>query len=215
MSGSSTGWLRSCGRCGGAVGPRRGGVRGALPDRTRGVSRDRDGAARCRDGDGGALVLVETGEPGGTGLDRVGDRDRVVRPGSVAAAWVAGVAGRGAGVPGGGVGSGCGFGGCGAVAGPAGLAERVVCAGKMFGLSLPPLLALGLLMRRGAATDLEGTSWAVGVAAAAWGAFVFVFACPKDDPLYLAVWYLVGVRGSHGCGARAAASGERVVRVTR
>ena len=77
----------------------------------------------------------------------------------------------------------------------------VVCAAKMFGLSLPPLLALGLLMRRGAATDLAGTSLAVGVAAAAWGAFVFVFACPKDDPLYLAVWYLVGC-GAVTLGAR-------------
>ena len=31
-----------------------------------------------------------------------------------------------------------------------------------------------------------------GLSSAAWGAFVFVFACPSDDPLYIAVWYTVG-----------------------
>ena len=30
------------------------------------------------------------------------------------------------------------------------------------------------------------------LAAAAWGAFVFVVACPHDDPLYIAVWYVLG-----------------------
>ena len=47
-------------------------------------------------------------------------------------------------------------------------------------------------MRRGAPIDTNGTSLAVGIAAAAWGAFVFVFACPHDDPLYIALWYAVG-----------------------
>jgi hypothetical protein len=69
------------------------------------------------------------------------------------------------------------------------------CAGKMMALSIPPLIGLGLLMRRGAPTDTRGTSLLVGLAAAAWGAFVFVFACPFNDPLYIAVWYSVG------CGA--------------
>jgi hypothetical protein len=86
-------------------------------------------------------------------------------------------------------------GGVGAVLARLDWRNGLICAADMVGLSLPPLLALALLMRRGAATDLEGTSLAVGVAAAAWGAFVFVFECPNDDPLYLAVWYLVG------CGA--------------
>jgi hypothetical protein len=27
---------------------------------------------------------------------------------------------------------------------------------------------------------------------AAWGTFVFIFACPSDDPLYIAVWYTIG-----------------------
>jgi hypothetical protein len=66
------------------------------------------------------------------------------------------------------------------------------CVAKMVTLSVPAVAALGLLMRRGAPTDRGGTALAVGLAAAAWGAFVFVFACPYDDPLYIAVWYAVG-----------------------
>jgi hypothetical protein len=66
------------------------------------------------------------------------------------------------------------------------------CAGKMIALSLPPIIGLGILMRRGAPTDTPGTSVLVGLAAAAWGAFVFVFACPFNDPLYIALWYSVG-----------------------
>jgi hypothetical protein len=70
--------------------------------------------------------------------------------------------------------------------------DGVQCAGKMIALSLPPLMGFGILMRRGAPTDMRGTALLVGLAAAAWGAFVFVFACPFDDPLYIAVWYSVG-----------------------
>jgi hypothetical protein len=68
----------------------------------------------------------------------------------------------------------------------------VDCAGKIIFLSIPPVIGLGVLMRRGAPTDTKGTALLVGLAAAAWGAFVFVFACPFDDPLYIAVWYTVG-----------------------
>lgn len=82
--------------------------------------------------------------------------------------------------------------------GPAALATRldwhegVRCVGQMVLLSVPVAIALGLLMRRGAPTDLSGTSLASGAAAAGWGAFVFVFACQHDDPLYIAVWYTIG-----------------------
>jgi hypothetical protein len=69
------------------------------------------------------------------------------------------------------------------------------CLYKMVVLSVPAVIGLGLLMRRGAPTDHAGTALAAGLAAAAWGAFVFVFACPFDDPLYVTVWY------SLGCGA--------------
>jgi len=70
--------------------------------------------------------------------------------------------------------------------------EGVQCVYQMVLLSIPAAIALGLLMRRGAPTDLGGTSLASGAAAAGWGAFVFVFACQHDDPLYIAVWYTVG-----------------------
>lgn len=69
------------------------------------------------------------------------------------------------------------------------------CVYKMSLLALPAMLGLGVLIRRGAPTDRTGTALAGGLAAAAWGAFVFVFACPSDDPLYVMVWYMVG------CGA--------------
>ena len=66
------------------------------------------------------------------------------------------------------------------------------CVFAMVVLSVPVLAALGLLMRRGAATDRSGSALAVGATSAAWGAFVFVFNCPHDDPFYIAVWYAVG-----------------------
>jgi hypothetical protein len=68
----------------------------------------------------------------------------------------------------------------------------VQCLYKMVALSMPAVLALGWLMRRGATIDGSGTALAAGLAAAGWGAFVFVFACPVDDPLYVVVWYSLG-----------------------
>ncbi len=68
----------------------------------------------------------------------------------------------------------------------------VHCVATMVALSIPPAVALGVLIRRGAPTDRAGTALAAGLASAAWGAFVFVFACPSDDPLYVVVWYSVG-----------------------
>jgi hypothetical protein len=70
--------------------------------------------------------------------------------------------------------------------------QGLECVWEMVALSIPAIIALGMLIRRGASTDRAGTTLAAGLAAAAWGAFVFVFACPSDDPLYIAVWYTVG-----------------------
>ena len=70
--------------------------------------------------------------------------------------------------------------------------DGLTCVYQMVLLSVPPIVGLGLLMRRGAPTDVAGTALSAGVAGGAWGTFVFVFACPYDDPLYLAVWYTVG-----------------------
>jgi hypothetical protein len=82
--------------------------------------------------------------------------------------------------------------------GPADLVHRldwtqgVQCVWKMVALSIPPAIALSVLIRRGAPTDRAGTALAAGLSSAGWGAFLFVFACPSDDPLYIAVWYTVG-----------------------
>jgi len=70
--------------------------------------------------------------------------------------------------------------------------EGVQCVAQMVLLSIPAAIAFGLLMRRGAPTDLRGTALASGAAAGGWGAFVFVFACQHDDPLYIAVWFTIG-----------------------
>ncbi len=70
--------------------------------------------------------------------------------------------------------------------------EGLRCVIEMVLLSVPAVIGLGLMMRRGAPTDSRGTALAAGIGAASWGAFVFVFACPYDDPLYIAVWYAVG-----------------------
>lgn len=68
----------------------------------------------------------------------------------------------------------------------------IQCTWKMVALSVPSVVAMGILIRRGAPTDRFGTSLAAALGSAAWGAFVFVFACPSDDALYIAVWYMVG-----------------------
>src|SRR5262249_41943483 len=66
------------------------------------------------------------------------------------------------------------------------------CFYKTVVLSVPAVIGFGLLMRRGAPTDHGGIALASGLAAAGWGAFVFVFACRFDDPLSGAVWYSLG-----------------------
>jgi hypothetical protein len=67
--------------------------------------------------------------------------------------------------------------------------DGVDCLANIALLTLPLVLAFGLLMRRGAPTQPGRTSAAAGLAAAGFGAFVFAFHCPHDDPLYVAVWY--------------------------
>jgi hypothetical protein len=65
----------------------------------------------------------------------------------------------------------------------------MACLGSMVMLSLPLLIALTVLMRRGAPTDRRESALAAGLGAAAWGAFVFFFRCGHDDPLYIVFWY--------------------------
>lgn len=69
------------------------------------------------------------------------------------------------------------------------------CVYNIILLSIPFTIGLGLVIRRGAPTDLEGIASTAGIASAAWGAFIFTFACPIDDPFYIALCYSIG------CGA--------------
>jgi len=68
----------------------------------------------------------------------------------------------------------------------------VGCLFAMVLLSLPMLIALTVLMRRGAPAHRRESALAVGLGAAAWGAFVFFFCCGHDDPLYIVFWYGLG-----------------------
>ncbi len=66
--------------------------------------------------------------------------------------------------------------------------EGLDCLVSVGLLSLPLVLAFGVLMRRGAPTQPARTSAAAGLAAAGFGAFVFAFHCPHDDPLDVTIW---------------------------
>ena len=67
------------------------------------------------------------------------------------------------------------------------------CVSGVLSLSVVPMLAFGLMMRRGASTDPALSANAAGLAAAGWGTAVFVFHCPHDDVLYVEVWYTVSM----------------------
>lgn len=69
----------------------------------------------------------------------------------------------------------------------------LACLRTMLVLSLPVIVPLGLLLRRGAPIDAKGSAISAGAAAGAWGAFVFAFNCPHDDPLYVAVWFTLSI----------------------
>ncbi|MFC0406825.1 NrsF family protein [Roseomonas elaeocarpi] len=79
--------------------------------------------------------------------------------------------------------------------GAPGLSERLMpahgllCAGSIVVLSLPMLVGLSVFMRRGASAHAEGSALAVGLAGGSWGALVFAFCCPVNDPVYILFWY--------------------------
>ncbi len=71
--------------------------------------------------------------------------------------------------------------------------EGITCALAVVVLSLPAAAALALLLRRAAPARPVHAATAAGLAAAAWGGFVFTIACPHDDPLYIIVWFGLAV----------------------
>ena len=72
------------------------------------------------------------------------------------------------------------------------IADGLQCVLSILILSIPPIVLLGWLMHRAAPTDLRGSALAIGIAGAALGAFLFVFACPHSDPFYVAIWFMLG-----------------------
>jgi len=72
-------------------------------------------------------------------------------------------------------------------------AHGVLCATSIVVLATPLVVALAALMRRAAPVRPKQSALACGLAAATSGALVFTVCCPMNDPLYIAVWYSVGV----------------------
>lgn len=71
------------------------------------------------------------------------------------------------------------------------IVDGVQCMLSIILLSIPPIVTLGWIMRRAAPTDLPGTALSIGIASAALGSFLFVFACPHSDPFYIMIWFML------------------------
>jgi hypothetical protein len=69
----------------------------------------------------------------------------------------------------------------------------LLCATAITVLATPIMAALAVLMRRAAPVRPKESALACGLAAATCGAFIFTACCPMNDPLYIAVWYSLGV----------------------
>jgi hypothetical protein len=69
----------------------------------------------------------------------------------------------------------------------------LVCATAIAVLATPIMTALAVLMRRAAPVRPRESGLACGLAAATCGALIFTACCPMNDPLYIAVWYSLGV----------------------
>lgn len=69
----------------------------------------------------------------------------------------------------------------------------LLCATAITILATPIMAALAVLMRRAAPVRPKDSAFACGLAAATCGALIFTACCPMNDPLYIAVWYSLGV----------------------
>ena len=67
------------------------------------------------------------------------------------------------------------------------------CLAKMTLLSMPVAGCLAFVLRRGAPTDIAGTSWICGLAAGSWGALVYTLQCRHDEAAFVLFWYVLGV----------------------
>ena len=77
--------------------------------------------------------------------------------------------------------------------------EDLACVGMVELYALPMAVAALWLARRAAPANPRAAALAAGVLSAAWGAALFVWWCPHDDPLYIVVWY--GLALALGAGA--------------
>lgn len=69
----------------------------------------------------------------------------------------------------------------------------LLCATAITVLAMPIMAMLAVLMRRAAPVRPKESAMASGLAAATCGAMIFTACCPMNDPLYIVVWYSVGV----------------------
>lgn len=68
-------------------------------------------------------------------------------------------------------------------------------------LSLAPLAAILLALRRGAPTSPALAGAVAGLLAGGMGAFIYASHCPGDSPLFLGAWYTVTIAGMALAGA--------------
>jgi len=69
----------------------------------------------------------------------------------------------------------------------------ILCAVSIVVLALPVMALLGVLMRRAAPARPTRSAWVSGIAASACSALIFTACCPMNDPLYIIVWYTLGI----------------------
>jgi len=68
-------------------------------------------------------------------------------------------------------------------------------------LAIGPLVAMMLALRQGAPADTTAAGATAGLIAGAIGAFFYATTCPNDSPLFVAVWYLLGISSVVVAGA--------------
>ena len=71
--------------------------------------------------------------------------------------------------------------------------DALKCLGLIPLVSAAPFVALMIAMKSGAPANPTWAGAAAGLLSAGIGASLYALHCPNDSPLYLAVWYVVGI----------------------
>jgi hypothetical protein len=87
--------------------------------------------------------------------------------------------------------------------------NSMVCLRSIFFLGLAPLIATLLALRNGAPARPALAGAAAGLFAGAIGGAIYATHCPDDSPLFVAVWYPIGIAFMTALGA---ALGARLLR---